>query len=61
LSQIKEVGVHRRAEFTYLQLDALQALRQAVRRDLLAESRKQTATKLLRQIPGIGRSGRRYW
>ena len=54
LSQIKEAGVRRRAEFTYHQLDGLQAVRQAVRLDLLAESRKQTATKLLRQIPGIG-------
>jgi len=53
LSKIKEVGVRRRASPTH-QLDGLQALRQAVRRDLLAESRKQTATKLLRQIPGIG-------
>ena len=46
--------MRRRAEFFYQQLDALQALRQAVRRDLLAESRKQSATKLLRQIPTIG-------
>jgi transposase len=54
LSKISEAGVRRRAEFTYQELDGLQGLRQAVRRDLLAESRKQTATKLLRQIPGIG-------
>ncbi len=54
LSKIAEVGVRGRAEFTYQQLDGLQALRQAVRRDLLAESRKHQATKLLRQIPGIG-------
>jgi transposase len=54
LSRIKEAGVRSRAEFTYHQLDGLQALRQAVRRDLLAESRKQGASKLLRQIPGIG-------
>jgi transposase len=47
-------GVRVRAEFTYQQLDRLQALRQVVRRDLLAESRKHGATKLLRQIPGIG-------
>jgi len=44
----------REAEFFYQQLDALRGLRQAVRRDLLAESRKQSATKLLRQIPSIG-------
>jgi transposase len=54
LSKITEAGVRVRAEFTYQQLDGLQALRQAVRRDLLAESRKHQATKLLRQIPGIG-------
>jgi hypothetical protein len=54
LSKIQEAGVRCRAEFTYQQLDALRALRQGVRRDLLAESRKHRATKLLRQIPGIG-------
>jgi transposase len=53
-SKIREAGVRGRAEFTYQQLDGLQALRQAVRRDLLAESRKHQATKLLRQVPGIG-------
>jgi transposase len=54
LAKITESGVRRRAEFYYQQLDALQALRQEVRRDLLAESKKHNATKLLRQIPSIG-------
>ena len=54
LGKIKEAGVRCRAEFTYYQLDGLQALRQTVRRDLLAESRKHRATTLLRQIPGVG-------
>ena len=54
LSQIPEAGVRCRAEFTYPQLDGLQALRPGVRRDLLAESRKHRATKLRRQIPGLG-------
>jgi transposase len=54
LSKIKEAGVRRRAEFTYQQLDGLQALRRAVRRDLLAESRKHGASQRLRQIPGMG-------
>src|SRR5882672_2364772 len=54
LNKIGEAGVRRRAEFFYQQLDALRALRQAVQRDLLAESRKHAATKLLRQIPYIG-------
>jgi transposase len=46
--------VHRRAEFYYQQLDALRSLRQEVRRDLLAESKKHKAWKLLCQIPSIG-------
>src|SRR5215469_14113355 len=54
LSKITVAGVRRRAQFTYQQLDGLQGLRQKVRRDLLAESRKHQATKLLRQISGIG-------
>lgn len=54
LAKITEAGVRRRAEFYYRQLDALQSLRQEVRRDLLAESRKHRAMKLLRQIPSIG-------
>jgi transposase len=54
LNKIGETGVRRRAEFFYQQLDALRALHQVVRRDLLAESRKHGGTKLLRQIPSIG-------
>ena len=41
LAKITEVGVHRRAEFYYQQLDALRSLRHQVRRDLLAESKNQ--------------------
>jgi transposase len=54
LSKISEPGVRRRAEHYYQQLDALRSLRQEVRRDLLVESKKHKAWKLLRQIPGIG-------
>jgi transposase len=54
LGKISEVAVRRRAEIYYQQLDALRSLRQQVRRDLLAESGKHGATKLLRQIPSIG-------
>src|SRR5712672_4839650 len=54
LAKINEPGVHRRAEFYYQQLDALRALRQQVRRDLLAESKKHPAWKRLCQIPSIG-------
>jgi transposase len=54
LAKISEPGVRRRAEFYYQQFDALAALRQEARRELLGESRKHSATKLLRQIPSIG-------
>ncbi len=54
LAKINEPGVRRRAEFYYQQLDALRCLRQEVRRELLAESKKHKAWKLLCQIPSIG-------
>jgi transposase len=54
LKKITEAGVRRRAEHFYVQLDTLQLLRRDVRRDLLAESRRHSATKILRQIPAIG-------
>jgi hypothetical protein len=54
LGKISEAGVRRRAEHYYQQLDVLRLLRQEVRRDLLLESKKHKAWKLLRQIPGIG-------
>jgi transposase len=53
LGKIREAGVRRRAALYYQQLDALAILRQEVRRELLAESRK-AAMKWLRQIPSIG-------
>ena len=43
--RLAEPGVHRRAEFYYQQLDALRSLRQEVRRELLAESKKHSAWK----------------
>jgi transposase len=54
LGKIAEAGVRRRAELFYQQLDALQSLRREAKREFLAESRKHSATKLLRQIPAIG-------
>src|ERR1700681_1769444 len=54
LGKISEPGVRRRAEFYYQQLDALRALRQQVRRELLEESKKHQAWKRLCQIPSIG-------
>ena len=46
--------MRRRAELLYQQLDGLQTLRRTLRPELLAESRKHKAAKLLRQIPCIG-------
>ncbi|MGA8672229.1 MAG: transposase [Terracidiphilus sp.] len=46
--------MRRRAELFYQQLDGLQTLRRTVRGELLAESRKHQAVKILRQIPFIG-------
>jgi transposase len=54
LNKLPQAGVRRRAELLYQQLDGLQALRREVRPELLAESRKHKAAKLLRQIPCIG-------
>lgn len=54
LSKIKKAGVRRRAEYLYQQLDTLLPLRKEVRRELLSESRKHSATEILRDIPTIG-------
>jgi hypothetical protein len=54
LAKLAEPGVRLRAERFYQQLDLLEPVRQEARRDLLSESRKHPAVKLLRQIPSIG-------
>lgn len=54
LGKIGEPGVRRRAEFYYQQLDALRSLRQEVRKDLLAESKKHKIWKRLSEIPSLG-------
>jgi transposase len=54
LAKIPQPGVRLRAERLYQQLDLLQPVRQEARRDLLRESHKHQAVKLLRQIPAIG-------
>jgi transposase len=54
LSKIAHAGVRRRAELLYQQLDGLLVLRHTARGELLVESRKCSAVKILRQIPSIG-------
>ena len=52
--RLREAGVRRRAEQTYQQLDFLMGIRKETRKELLAESRKHPARKLLEQIPRLG-------
>jgi hypothetical protein len=54
LAKIVQPGVRVRAEHLYEQLDTLQPIRQQAQRELLLESHKHPAVKLLRQIPSIG-------
>jgi transposase len=54
LAKIVEPGVRVRAERLYQQLDLLQPVRLEARRELLLESHRHSAVKLLRQIPSIG-------
>jgi transposase len=54
LEKLREAGVRRRAEQTYQQLDFLMGIRKETRKELLAESRKHPARKLLEQIPRLG-------
>jgi transposase len=54
LEKMREVGVRRRAERIYQQLDFLMEIRKETRKELLAESRKHPACKLLEQIPRLG-------
>jgi transposase len=54
LAQLTEPGTRRRAERLYEQLDGLQRLHREARRELLEESHKHAAVRLLRQIPAIG-------
>ena len=46
--------MHRRAELLYEELDALLLLRREARRELIIESRKDDAVKLLRTVPYLG-------
>jgi transposase len=54
LCKITQASVRRRAELYYEQLDALVSLRKQARQELLAESKKHPAWKLLRSIPALG-------
>jgi len=61
LGKIEHAGERGRAELLDQQLEGLQALRRTLRPELLAESRKHKAAKLLRQIAWIGPIGAARW
>jgi transposase len=54
LNQLREPGVHRRAELLYQQLDMLLSLRREARKALITESRKHAAYPALQSIPTLG-------
>lgn len=54
LKQLREPGVHYRAELFYQQLDLLLPLRQKAKNAMIAESRKHAAQKILLSVPTLG-------
>ena len=54
LAQLTQAGMHRRAELLYEELDALLSLRRQARRELMLESHKHAAVKLLCSVPFLG-------
>src|SRR5271166_5838055 len=54
LAQLTQAGMHRRAELLYEELDALLSLRREARRELIVESHKHDAVKLLCTVPFLG-------
>ncbi len=54
LAQLTQAGMHRRAELLYEELDGLLLLRREARRELIVESHKHDAVKLLRTVPYLG-------
>ena len=54
LAQLNEAGMHRRAELLYEEMDALLLLRRQARCELIAESHKHDAVKLLTTVPFLG-------
>ena len=54
LAKLKEPGTNSRAQLLYTQLEALKKLRRQACKELLKESRRQPASKLLTPVPGLG-------
>jgi transposase len=54
LSQLKEPGVRKRAEFLYSELDHLRELRKESKEALIEESKKHMVRRHLLTVPGLG-------
>jgi transposase len=54
MDQLAQPGLRCRAELLYQQLDLLQVLRRQARAELVQESRKHDASRILRAIPFLG-------
>lgn len=54
LQKISNAAARKRALILWKELDFFTELREEAEKDLMAEARKHTATKILKSIPGIG-------
>lgn len=54
LGRLEDAAVRVRAERLFEELDCLAVLREKAEKDMVAESRKHAASKILRTVPGIG-------
>ena len=54
LAKLEEPGARSRAQLLYSQLESMKKLRRQARKELIKESRRHTAYKLLTPVPGLG-------
>lgn len=54
LQQLRDPGLHSRGQRLYAELDAVQQLRRLAKREMMAESSKHGASRLLRTVPFLG-------
>jgi transposase len=54
LAKLEEPGARSRGQLLYSQLESLKKLRRQARSELIKESRRQAACKLLTPVPGLG-------
>lgn len=54
LNKLNEPGVKSRAELLYRELDSLKDLKREARKEMIKESRRHKASKLLEGVPGLG-------